>query len=393
MKNIILLLLVTLIFMFSSCKKDEQEPLITKDVINGVAQKGPFLNGTSIGVYELNDRYSPTGKIYTTQILDNSGQFQLNNISLISQYVLLKADGYYFNEVTGANSVSPITLYALTDITNKTTINVNLLSNLEKSRIEYLTSTGLSFSTAKNQAEQEILRVFSIVKPDIIDSDLLNISQDGDNNAILLAISLILQGYRTESDLSELLANISTDIRQDGILNSPALGSKLINDAKLFNLPQLRSNIEQRYTNLGMTVTIPNFEKYIKLFVDSTSYQFTNNIMYPEFSGYGENILFENKTSFTSGLSLAANLPMGTSLKIIIRTTTNSSTWAIRLMPNGPVNWNFTPYDFASMSQEFTATAPGSNSDLYIEFTPGNYSIEYYENNSITPTRVKNIVF
>ena len=44
MKNIILLLLVTLIFMFSSCKKDKQEPLITKDIINGVAQKGPFLN-------------------------------------------------------------------------------------------------------------------------------------------------------------------------------------------------------------------------------------------------------------------------------------------------------------------------------------------------------------
>ena len=125
MKNISLLFLATLIFMFSSCKKDKQEPLITKDIINGVAQKGPFLNGTSIGVYELNDRYSPTGKIYTTQILDNTGQFQLNNISLISQYVLLKADGYYFNEVTGANSVSPITLYALTDITNKTSINVN----------------------------------------------------------------------------------------------------------------------------------------------------------------------------------------------------------------------------------------------------------------------------
>jgi hypothetical protein len=103
--------------------------------------------------------------------------------------------------------------------------------------------------------------------------------------------------------------------------------------------------------------------------------------------------LVENKTSFTSGLSMAANLPMGTSLKIIIRSTSNSSTWAIRFMPNGPVNWNFTPYDFASMSQEFTATAPGSNSDLYIEFTPGNYSIEYYENNSITPTRVKTIVF
>jgi hypothetical protein len=92
-------------------------------------------------------------------------------------------------------------------------------------------------------------------------------------------------------------------------------------------------------------------------------------------------------------LSLAANLPMGTSLKVIIRTTTNSSIWAVRFMPNGPVNWNFTQYDYSSMSQEFTATAPGSNSDLYIEFPPGNYTVEYYENNSITPTRVKNIGF
>jgi len=97
-----------------------------------VVQKGPFLNGTSIGIYELNDDYFPTGKVYSSQIVDNSGTFQLKNVSLVSQYVQLKADGYYYNEITGQNSNSPITLYALTDIKDKASVNVNILSNLEK---------------------------------------------------------------------------------------------------------------------------------------------------------------------------------------------------------------------------------------------------------------------
>jgi hypothetical protein len=46
------------------------------------------------------------------------------------------------------------------------------------------------------------------------DFDLLDTSQTGEDNAILLAISLIIQGFRTESELTDLLANISTDIRE-----------------------------------------------------------------------------------------------------------------------------------------------------------------------------------
>src|SRR3972149_4894073 len=46
----------------------------------------------------------------------------------------------------------------------------------------------------------------------------------------------IMQGYLPVSDLSELLANISTDIREDGILNSQTLGSILINNAKTIKL-------------------------------------------------------------------------------------------------------------------------------------------------------------
>jgi hypothetical protein len=170
-----------------------------------------------------------------------------------------------------------------------------------------------------------------------------------------------------------------------GILNSAATGSLLINDARLFNLLQIRTNIEHHYSNLGMNVTIPKFEKYIKTFVDSTTYQFTNNIEYPEFSNYGENVLYSNKTNFSSSLSLAANLPKGTSLKIIIK----GGMWYFQAMPNGPINWTFIIYDFGLEQQTFTAIESGKNCDLIIQFDPGTHTIEYYENGAVTPTRIK----
>lgn len=391
MKKTFFLLSLALV-IFSSCEKDNEVLLINNASINGYVQKGPFLNGTSISLYELNNSYSSTGKVFSTQIADNSGLFQINNISLVSSYVQIKANGYYFNEVSGNNSSAPITLYALTDITDRTSINVNILTHLEKSRIEYLLANGSTFSVAKRQAEEEILRIFSITMDSIVDSDLLNISQDGDNNAILLAISVILQGYRTEGDLSELLANISTDIRQDGVLNSASLGTLLINDAKILNLPQIRTNIENRYNNLGMTVTIPDFERYVNQFINNTTYQFTNNIVYPEHSTLGYNILYGDITSFDGmgTLSVAANIPKGASLKIITR----NRKWYYAV--GSMVNWTMTSDPENTQSKILTATESGKNCDMVIDlFGPncnGPMIIEYYENNSITPTRTKTIL-
>ena len=379
------LIFAAIILLFASCEEEKTEEIkITRTELKGYVQKGPFLNGTSIKISELRNDLSPTGNTFSSQIEDNSGLFQLNNISLTSQYVQLEANGFYFNEITGKNSQSPITLFALSDITDKTTVNVNVLSHLEKSRIEYLLTNGeTSFSAAKKQAEKEVLNIFSITAPNMIDADLLNISADGENNAILLAISVITQGFRTEAELSDLLANIKTDLKQDGILNSSALGSLLINDARLLDLVQLRTDLEKRYTDLGLTVTIPNFEKYVKQFIDNSSYTINNTISYPEFSTYGKNILYGDSVDFESGLSLSADLPKGTSLKIIIK----GNIWYYSAMSKGPINWTIST--FKNGEQTFEATESGKVSDLRIQFETGTYTIEWYENNSLVPTKTK----
>ncbi|MFW5872887.1 MAG: hypothetical protein ACOCVN_02760 [bacterium] len=399
----------TCLTIVSSCKKDNtQEDVypVSKEKVNGFAQKGPFINGTSIVISELNADLSQSGKTFNTQISDNKGSFELKGINLLSQYVELKANGFYFNEITGDKSTAQLTLYALSDLTEKSSVNVNLLSHLEMSRIKYLFSAGLSFEEAKKQAQSDILKIFSINKPGIKESETLDISKEGDDNAILLAISLIMQGYRTDAELSELLANIGTDIKEDGILNSTSIGSNLINHAKLLDLSKIRQNLVNRYEELGIQVNVGDFEKYVNLFIDSTTYEFTNHIQYPENSNYGENILYPGKNNFKTfnNYSLAADLPIGTNLKVVLK----GGNWYYQTMPNGPINWDVSNYDHALKIQEFTSKEGGKSCDLKIGFsieqpqaggdstnweliTKDTITVEFYENNSGVPTKTKMI--
>ncbi|HCE57342.1 MAG TPA: hypothetical protein DER09_05935 [Prolixibacteraceae bacterium] len=106
------------------------------------------------------------------------------------------------------------------------------------------------------------------------ESEQLDIAESGDDNAILLAISVILQGHLTVAELSELIANISNDMKEDGTLTDPILGEQLIFNAHKLNPVQIRKNLEDRYKALSMNVTIPDFEKYIEQFIENSDFQF-----------------------------------------------------------------------------------------------------------------------
>lgn len=137
MKKNLLFQLLILIFVLFACEDDnEGEKGLSLEKVSGYVQKGPFLNGTSISISELSADLVPTGKNYPSQILDNKGTFEVKNVELASQFVELEADGFYFNEVSNANSSAQLTLFALSDLTSKTSLNVNVLSTLEKSRVE-----------------------------------------------------------------------------------------------------------------------------------------------------------------------------------------------------------------------------------------------------------------
>jgi len=262
---------------FTACKKDEKTPQVKKEVFSGYAQKGPFAAGSSVTIMELDANLDQTGKTYFTTITDNSGSFEQKNIELASQYVQLKVDGNYFNEVAGGVLSTPITLYTLVDIQDVNSANVNIFTHLEKPRVEYLVKQqSMSFADAKRQGQREVLAIFGF-EPQEMPSEVLDLTHDG----MLLAISSILVAVPYfGTDMTELMANISEDIKTDGKLNNTVLGKKLINCAysictdydMFYSLDKIRKNMEKRYAELGLNVTIPDFESYIQAFANSNLY-------------------------------------------------------------------------------------------------------------------------
>jgi hypothetical protein len=361
---------------------------ITKAKVSGYVQKGPYLNGTSVTIYELDANLNQTGKTFNTQISNNYGSFELSNVSFASQFVELKADGYYFNEVTGSNSASPITLYALVDLTDKSTINVNLLTHLERERVKSLIAKGAVFSDAKKQAQKELLQLFNITNDTITASETLDLSKDGEDNGILLAVSAILQGNRTEAELSELLANMISDIKQNGTFISSTSGSALINAAKTLDTTKIRINLQDKYTALGVIAAVPDCANYITNFINSTIYQPTETITYPADGPSGINVLDKDATIYPiiTPVSMAATLPTGYTLKV--KVSGESDNWGYA--PFESNGWQRTEYDFATHSRIFTSNTTGSI-NLKLMLMGGKVTFDVYENGSVVPSWTKTV--
>jgi hypothetical protein len=87
---LVLLFFSSCILLLSTCKKETDENKITpivKNKLSGYVQKGPYINGTSIQMYELDASLNQTGKNFSTSIIDNKGTFEFKSIALSSQYV------------------------------------------------------------------------------------------------------------------------------------------------------------------------------------------------------------------------------------------------------------------------------------------------------------------
>lgn len=396
MKKPQILLLVSMMFFTFSCDKtddplnqNEEESVEQEYNLSGRVQKGPFLNGTSITVSELDKNLKQTGKMYTTQITNHQGYFEIGGVQLSSPYVELMATGFYFNEVKNENSAAQLTLLAVADLTNKSTLNVNIMSTLEKQRVMHLTDQGLSFEMAKTQAMKELLSAFSFDAEQPKNAEVLDISTDGAENGMLLAISTIMQEYKTPAGLSEFIANISNDMVEDGKLDDKKLQSSLINAATKLNYSEITKNLENRYSSLGVDVSIPDFETYINQFVENTTYEKTDVIEYPVSGANGPNILSQENPFYPEGdYSMKAIIPEGYSLKVKIA----GPNWFYPAFQEN-TGWTVSDYNDADQSRIFTASRTGEiDFKILIASDTLRFPTVYiYENNATEPTRIKEL--
>ena len=244
--------------------EDQEVVAIYDKTISGVSQKGPFVNGSSVTVQELDgETLAQTGNSYEGKIKNDMGEFSVKVAKLASQYALLKANGFYRNEVSGEKSKSQVTLYALTDLSNRNEVNVNLLTHLEYERSLYLVSAdSMSVTDAKKQAEKEVLASFGI-DGIFANSEDLSIFGKGDENAALLAISILMQGDLSEADFSERLADYAADIETDGKWDDAKTATEIADWGAAKSLGQSLSYIRTKITDWGLSAEVPAFEKYV----------------------------------------------------------------------------------------------------------------------------------
>ena len=232
--------------------------------ISGFAQKGPFLNGSSVTLYELNGTsLEKTGKTFKGKVINDRGEFNIADVPPTIRYALLEVSGYYRNEVTGTKTGKKIKLNALTDFSKREKANINVLTHLEYKRVLYLVGTGMSVVAAKKQAETEIFKAFGIADEFDLAEDLsIFVTLNEKGNIALLALSVLLQGGRTEEELSKLLDDIATDLEKDGEWNDETTKAKIADWARVKSLDSIKTNIKA--WRIGTTGA--NIEKYVRNF-------------------------------------------------------------------------------------------------------------------------------
>ncbi len=239
---------------------------IENKTVSGVSQKGPFVNGSSVTIQALNgETLAQTGRSYQGKINDQ-GEFSVNIESLVSPYVVLKASGFYRNENTGVNSKAPVELFALSDLSNRDEVNVNLLTHLEYERSLYLAADdSVVVSEAKKRAEKEVLTSFEI-EGDFKNSEDLNIFGTDDGAAALLAISVLMQGDLSEADFTERLNDYAFDIEKDGKWDDKKTATAIADWASSISLNGKIANIRGNIVKWELSSDIPAFEKYVDNF-------------------------------------------------------------------------------------------------------------------------------
>ena len=253
---------------------DSEKVAVSMDSLAGYSQKGPFLKGSTVYLYELSDgrTLKQTNGNFTSIITRDDGRYKFTARDLASQYAMIVVEGYYRNEVTGNPSNAAIRLRALTDMRKRSSANVNLLTHLEFDRVYYLvTREGMTVKKAKAQAQKEILNAFLIDTTGFnASAEDLDVFGQTDADAALLAISILLQNEGNETDLSVLLTEIAADIETDGLWNGTesdsiraniadwAAGVDTVGKAALF-----RKHVDDWHLSDSEA---PLFERYLRMF-------------------------------------------------------------------------------------------------------------------------------
>lgn len=256
--------LLALAATLASCGSEEGgNTPTTKTAVSGIVEKGPFVQGSKVTLYDLDGDMTQTGRQFVTTTSDDLGNFAFTSpIQLSGRYAELETAGYFYNECDSSLSRSQITLRAVTDLSQRNSVNVNIVTHLEFDRVKQLVKSGSTFAAAKQQAEKEIMKVFAI--PHTMTSpENTSLTSADDNAAALLAISAIMLADRTEAEFTEVLAKFCADFKDNGTIDSKAVRDSIAAGQKKCHPAAIARAMKRFYAEKGSEVQVSDFTKFL----------------------------------------------------------------------------------------------------------------------------------
>ena len=240
--------------------------------IAGVSQKGPFVKGSAVTVQGIDCKTMEfTDEVFEGEVKNNMGEFVVEKVNLSTTCAVVEVTGEYRSEMTGKKVSDKMTLRALTNLKDRTHVNVNLLTNLEYERVMYyVTEKGKTFDEAKELAEREVLAAFGMAGESAEFEDL-DIFGTSDADATLLAISVLMQGDADVKTLAKRLDKFNDSFAESGKWNDDdtkkAITDWIANAVAKAVMDSIRKNME----NWGFANDVPDFETAVDAFATNVS--------------------------------------------------------------------------------------------------------------------------
>ena len=269
------------------------EPRRVAAQIVGIAEKGPFRYGTSVKLVELDSlqRLADSRRSHRTCILDADGNFSFDSVDLVSPYLRIEASGYFRNELTGGLSATPVTLNAVADVTDRDSVNVNMLTHMEAPRVLKLvenSGNNQPIRAVKAQALRDILASFEIQldKPSSMGggngfgwnfgqrqqqtsdgrfAEDISLFGGDEYSGALLAVSIMMQRKGSGNEMLQYTAEIAERIKGNGNWDDNNAKADLADWLMVLDTSgsyaAIRNNIAS--WNMGK---VPDFENHLRHF-------------------------------------------------------------------------------------------------------------------------------
>lgn len=278
---------------------DTAEPRIVGARLVGVAEKGPFRYGTSIKLIELDStqHLADSKRTHKTCILNGNGNYSFDSVDYVSPYLRVKANGYYRSELTGGLSSKAVTLEAVVDVTEKDTVNVNILTHMEAERVLKLvenSGNNQPIRAVKAQALRDILSSFDIqwdkssgsgstgggggfggwnfggqqqqqLTTDGRFAEDIGLFDGDEYSGALLAISIMMQRKGSGSEMMSYAAGIADRIKGNGNWDDNNAKADLADWLMVLDTSGSYATIRNNIASWNMG-EVPDFEKHLKRF-------------------------------------------------------------------------------------------------------------------------------